>query len=78
MPVGVDNTRRLANFCSDQAQLLFGKAENVHLNMKSVVGSALGDDAPGQDIEILKALEHAATARGRYPRRSAGPQGRLL
>ena len=60
MPVSVDNARRLANFCSDQAQLLLGKAEDVDLNMKNIVGSALGDDAAGQDVEILKTLQHAS------------------
>src|SRR5277367_3311518 len=60
MPVGVDNARRLANFCSDEPKLLLGKSENVHLNMQGVVGSALGDDAPGQDIEVLKAFQDAS------------------
>jgi len=59
MPVRVDDARRLANFCGNEPQLLLGKAEDVHLNVKGVVGSALGDDAPGQDIEILETLQDA-------------------
>jgi hypothetical protein len=60
MPVGIDNARRLANFCSYEPKLLLGKPENVHLNMQGVVGSALGDDAPGQDIEVLKTFQDAS------------------
>lgn len=64
MPVRVDDARRLANFCGDEPQLLFRKPEDVHLNVKSIIGSALGDDAPGQDIEILKALQNAGNGPG--------------
>ena len=60
MPVRIYNARRLANFCSDEPKLLLRKSEDVHLNVEYVVGSAFGDDAPGQDIEILKALKNAS------------------
>src|SRR6202789_386780 len=59
MPVRVDDARRLANFCGDEPQLLLGKAEDVHLNVERVVCGALGDDAPGQNIEILETLQDA-------------------
>jgi hypothetical protein len=59
MPVRVDNTRGLADFRGDEPQLLLGKSEDIDLNVKGVVGSALSDDAPGQNIEILETLEDA-------------------
>jgi hypothetical protein len=64
MPVRVHDTRRLTNFRSDQPQLLLRKSEYIHLNVKCIVGSAFGDDASGQDVEILETLEDASDGPG--------------
>jgi len=64
MPVRVHDTRRLTNFCSDQPQLFLGKSEHIYLNVKCIVGSAFGDDTPGQDVEILETLEDASDGPG--------------
>jgi hypothetical protein len=64
MPVRVHDTRRLTNLRRDQPQLLLAKSEHIHLNVKCIVGSAFGDDAPGQDVEILETLENAGDGPG--------------
>jgi hypothetical protein len=54
----------LANFRGEQPQLLLGQSKHIHLNVKGIVGSAFGDDAPGQDVYILETLEDASDGPG--------------
>ena len=58
MPVGIQDAGHLAELRRDQVDGLFGDPGRLNLNVQRPGSSPLSRDPPGQDVEILKALEN--------------------
>ncbi len=64
MPVRADHGRSLFDLGRDQGETLLRQSADIDLYMQSAVGGELGDDAPGDDVDVLESLEYASERAG--------------